>query len=434
MTIEELKNMSLEIVNKAEAEQRDLSEDENKTLEENKAKIAELRAMEDDKKEEKVDTPVKEGESEDKTSEDIPSESGKTEEEKSEDKPEDKEEKTDNKKSERNLNKLELKKDIHMEKRNFSLLRSIRSVVNHEKFNEIDEAVINAVKAENRGFGNDAQIMIPMEERAAITVSNDGDDVVATDVMAVLPALRAGSLWDKLGIKTLTGLKDNVKYPIYNGGNAFFEGENDEAQDGAGSFSSVDLSPKRISAYLTISNSFLLQDNANAENVIREDLVAALRQKIDETIFGDATVTGDAKSFASVIATVGDATGSVATFADLTEAEAEVDDSNGGELKYASDNHFKAFARALSYAGKSTRMVMENGNIDGTELHSSSLVAKDHAIIGDWNQAVLASWGNGLQLIVDPYTRAKYNETVIIGTIFADFKVLRPECFKVVKK
>lgn len=429
MTIEELKNMSLEIVNKAEAEQRDLSEDENKALEEYKAKIAELRAMEDDKKEEKVDIPVKEGESEDKTSEEIPSESGKTEEEKSEDKPEDKEEKTDNKKSERNLNKLEIKKDIHMEKRNFSLVNAINSVIENRQFDDVTAAVINAGKKEARmgGVSTQGQIQLPYESRGIVSVGAEGEDVIAEDVFNVMDDLRARLVFTQSGAKYLNGLTNQVRIPIYHKGQAYWAGENETANELGGSFSNVTLSPKRLTATVQISKELLIMNNHGAEEIIRQDIVRALQDKLEATLLGDGA--GDANTpkglFNGLTATT------VANYKDLVNLEAELNEKDVYDLKYIASEKARAEFRDMSKSskGQNALVYLDNGNeyVDGTQLLHTSHVEGKKFLVGDFSSTYIASFGPAIDLTVDPYSNAREAIVNITVSAWVDAVNARPD-------
>ena len=429
MTIEELKNMSLEIVNKAEAEQRDLSEDENKALEKYKAKIAELRAMEDDKKEEKVDTPVKEGESEDKTSEEIPSESGKTEEEKSEDKPEDKEEKTDNKKSERNLNKLEIKKDnIRMEKK-FSLLKTIRSIANGEKLDESTQAVINAGREEMRkaSFSFDGQIQLPSEKRDIVSVTAEGEDIVQTDVYNVLEPLRSKLVLADAGAHFMGGLVGDVQIPVMTKENAFWAEENGEAADGAGTFSNVKLSPKRLTAFVDISKQLIAQDSVGAENLIREDIVNAIAHKLQETILGNGakTATQPAGLFNGLTPT------KVTDFKGIVDLEAEIEDANvGGNITYIASNKAKAEMRNMQKGTKNnTVLAYAGGELDGTPVYSTSDVDGKKFLVGDFSNLYIGQWG-AVDLTVDNYTQATKGAVRLVVNAYFDAVLVRPEAIK----
>ena len=85
----------------------------------------------------------------------------------------------------------------------------------------------------------------------------------------------------------MTGLVGNISIPKYSGSTVTWEGEVGAASDGAGTFSEVELSPKRLTAYIDVSKQFLLQDSVSAEAMLRNDIVKAISNKLEATILGD---------------------------------------------------------------------------------------------------------------------------------------------------
>ena len=129
---------------------------------------------------------------------------------------------------------------LHKMEKNFSLLRAIRSVVNNSQMDAVDAAVVNAGQGEFRHANVEfaGQIQLPIENRAAITVAAEGEDVVATDILNILEPLRAKNVLAQAGAKFMTGLVGDVQVPVMSASNVTWEGETAAAQDGAGTFGS----------------------------------------------------------------------------------------------------------------------------------------------------------------------------------------------------
>lgn len=75
-----------------------------------------------------------------------------------------------------------------------------------------------------------------------------------------------------------------------------------------------------------------------------------------------------------------------------------------------------------------TGMVYENGSVDGTQALNTSNVASTNYIYGDWSNLAIGSFG-GLDLVVDPYSKAAAGQVRLVVNAFFDAKVLRPEAF-----
>lgn len=312
--------------------------------------------------------------------------------------------------------------------KNFSLLRAIKSVVDGKQFDAVDNSVMETARAEFRNAGRsyEGQIQLPYEKRSAVTVNVEGEDVVATDVFDILTPLRAKNVLLEAGADFYPGLINNVKIPTMTANNVFWEGETAPAQDGAGTFAHVELSPKRLTAYVDISKQFLIQtENLQAEAKIRQDIIDAISNKLEATILGEAagTTTQPAGIFnGATVATIAD-------FEDITELEAGVEEANVyGDLKYVISPKAKAALRNMARSADNTRLVMEGGEIDGTAALVTSNVPQEKLAYGNWKDLKIGQWG-GIDLTVDPFTQATNGCVRLVINCYFDAKVARPEAF-----
>ena len=311
----------------------------------------------------------------------------------------------------------------------FSLVKAIRSIVNQQPLDDVTLAVIKAGQEEARkcGINVQGQIQLPteLEERAAITVQGEGDDVVATDLFDILTPLRANSVLAKAGARILTGLTGNVQYPIMSKGNCSWEGETAAANDGSPTFSHVTLSPKRITCYADLSRTLLAQDGIGIENAVRQELINCVRAKLEETILGSAagTTTQPEGIFNAITPE------SVATFADICDLEADVEDANVmNECVYIMSNKAKSSMRSMIKGTNGTGMVFENGEVDGTKAFNTSNVADKKYIYGDFSNLAIGFW-NSCDVIVDPYSLSTNNMVRIVLHLYCDSAILREDAF-----
>lgn len=312
--------------------------------------------------------------------------------------------------------------------KNFSLLRAIKSVVDGKQFDAVDNSVMETARAEFRNAGRsyEGQIQLPYEKRSVVTVNVEGEDVVATDVFDILTPLRAKNVLLEAGADFYPGLINNVKIPVMTANNVFWEGETAPAQDGAGTFTHVELSPKRLTAYVDISKQFLIQtENIQAEAKIRQDIIDAVSNKLEATILGDAagTTTQPAGIFnGATVETIAD-------FKDITELEAGVEEVNVyGDLKYVISPKAKAALRNMARSADNTRLVMEGGEIDGTATLVTSNVPQQKLAYGNWKDLKIGQWG-GIDLSIDPFTQATNGCVRLVINCYFDAKVARPEAF-----
>lgn len=404
-------------------------------MEDNKKEELELRNDEDVKDEdvknenendeEDVKEEVKEEKEEVKDNDDNKEDDVKEEEKEEK---EDEESKEDDKQDEKEeINKEQKNKNnINIMKKNFSLLRAISDIAKGKSLDPIANAVVLEGQNElrNAGMGFEGQIQLPIENRAAVTVNVEGEDVVATDIFDILEPLRAKNVLVQAGASVYSGLVGNVKIPVMGASNVTWEGETSPAQDGAGTFTHVELSPKRLTAYIDISKQFLIQtDNLQAEAKIRQDLINAITSKLEATILGDAagSTTQPAGIFNGVTPTA------ITSFANITDLEADVEGANVfGECKYIMDPKSKAVLRNMARSADNTRLVMEGGEVDGTQALITSNMGDNTLVYGDFSNIVIGQWG-AIDLTVDPYTQATNGCVRLVVNAFFDAKVARSE-------
>ena len=168
----------------------------------------------------------------------------------------------------------------------FSLMSAINDVVNNRSFDADTQIVIDSARKEMRGVSYSGQIQIPFN-RAALTVTSEGEDAVGIDLWNIEQPLRSKNVLAQAGAKFISGLVGDVQIPVMSGNTCYWEGETAAAQDGGAAFTSVKLSPKRLSAVIEVSKQFLAQNSESVENILREDLINAINQKLEQTILGD---------------------------------------------------------------------------------------------------------------------------------------------------
>lgn len=436
MNKEDIKNELRSIVNAARMEMRKLTTKEQTRMEELKKELKALQdkmeeeeepKAEDDKKEEEYRAFEPQDDKKEENRECAPQEDNKEEDRACEPQNEDKkEEEARSIKENTEQKSFNIKTKMNKE---FRLLKAISDIANNRQLDDVALAVSEAGKEEMRksGLSFGGQIQLPIEERAAITVAAEGEDTVATNLYNVIAPLRAKNVLVQAGAKFITNLTGDVQIPLMTAQNCGWESEVSEAKDGAGTFTSVKLSPKRLAAYIDLSKQFLIQQSAGAEELIRQDLINAINAKLEATILG--AEEGDLTKPEGIFNAIKPTAHTVANFADLVNAESDIEDANVvGEMKYVMSNKAKAAFRSMAKSAKTTQLVMEGGQIDGTPVLNTSHVAGKNFAYGDWSNLAIGQFG-AVDLLIDPYTKAAQGMIRIVINAYFDAKVLRPEAF-----
>ena len=248
--------------------------------------------------------------------------------------------------------------------------------------------------------------------------------------MDIVHPLQARNVMIQAGAKFLTGLVGDLHYPVMTAASCSWESETSEADNGSPTFSNIKLSPKRMAVVVPISKQFLIQDSVGAENAIREEIINAINAKLEATILGStAGSTTQPEGFFATAANVE----SVSDFAGLVDLEAELEEANVyGELKYILAPKAKSALRNMAKSAKSTQLVYENGEVDGTPALSTSNVKNANFVYGDFSQYVIAQWGN-IDITVDNVTLAASGQIRLVVNCYFDANPLRAAAFKVGK-
>lgn len=365
-----------EIVETCKTEVREMTEDEEKEFNDNKEEIKELKSQLDELKEKLSAYDEK-----------LP-----------------KEEEAE----ERQINKTN--KTTKNMKENFSIVKEIRSAME----NGTRQFSINAdTKVEKRN--------------GEITVAAEGEDVVEKEIQGILEPLYANSVLSKLGVKWYTGMPmGDIAVPVMAAGNVGWADEIAAAGASTNTFTSVVLQPKRLTAYVDISKKLLAQDTIGVEQAIRRDIVNALNDKLEATIFGKLAGSTTKPEGLFYGKTLQDAT----TFAKVCGIEAGVEEANVfGDMKYLLSCGAKADLRAMAKSSKNTQLVYEGGEVDGVPAFTTSNVVDAGAYIyGDFSNLAVGSWGD-IDITVDEYTQAVNGCVRLVVNAYFDAKVLRAAAF-----
>lgn len=301
----------------------------------------------------------------------------------------------ENETKENNQNKEN--RSIKMENKKFNLLKELRSAYETGK-------------------------KINLAEQRAYSVTDEGDKVVATDVYDIWGPLRAKNVLVEAGAKFISGIKNNVQIPLMGAVSVNWANETAAATDGSAAFTKKILSPKRITAKYPISLELLAQDTLDVESAVREDIIKAVNAKVEETLLGSDL--GDTSKPSGLFN--GKVPEKIKSFGDLVALEAKVEDANvDGECKYVMSNKAKADFRVMSKGTKSTQLVMEQGEIDGTEVLATSHVKDKNVIYGDFSNLVIATWDNiTIDVVRDVASVGNGNVTIVVNA-FVDAALIR---------
>lgn len=427
-----------EIEKRNEEKETEKDEETDTEVKEDETQVEEKECgkSDDEQRKEETEQPTDtEDEESSEENEEKDVEENETENEKSEDDKENEETEDEERKINNNDNII-----VNRMKKNFSLIKTINDVVEGRSLNEVAEGIVKEGRAAaaKAGVTVGGQIVLPFETEKrfednpnGVLASQNteavtyGGEVVPTETYDLLGALRDKLVVAQLGARMINAT-GNIEVPVYDGANCTWESEVGDAKDGAGKFKSVKLSPKRLTAILPISKQFLIQTSDTAEQVLRDDLIAAISEKLQKTMFGDGA--GDNVTPAGLFNGVSEDAAAF-TYADAVNMEELLEARNvNGQYKYVMHPTAKALLRTTNIDKGSGKFVFADNQVIGVDAYSTNSVVNRGVIVGDWSNLYVATFG-AIDLTVDPYTAAGKGQVILTVNAYFDYAPVRDEAF-----
>lgn len=300
----------------------------------------------------------------------------------------------------------------------------------NNKMDKKEVRLIDLVKAVTNGNVTDEQRQYIEGNKITlrtinVTNATEGQENVPEDKKALDVAIRNASVLDKMGCTWFSNAVGDISIPKYAGSTVSWKGENVAADNGEGAFSEVTLTPKRLTAYIDISKTFLAQDSNDAESILIRDLAEAIAEKLDKTVFGDGT--GDANTPAGImqgthmIASTSSDTLDTMTYNDVLKYESAVEEHNGTDFIFVANPKVKYQLKGVQMAS-GLNMVWNANEIDGYKAVVSNSVEDKGILCICPRDLAVATWSN-VEITVDTLTRAIYNEVRVVVNYLVDAKL-----------
>jgi len=242
---------------------------------------------------------------------------------------------------------------------------------------------------------------------------------IATEVQGPLQNYRPVTFADKMGVRKITGVTGDIAIPVQstNVTASQMTNENSAVASTNVAFSTVTLSPDRLSAHtkatqmLLAQNSFDLQAFLAAD--IRRELELAYNTKIKNVI--ENIAEADAS-------TVGLEYKDYAFYLEQLLREGNVDPI--GAYILTEPTLYRNLRQATLDAGSGVFAADSVSRIGDYSAIVSTLFTDGNAYMVKPDDMVVAEWG-GLNIMVDPYTEAHKDVVRIIANMYVDCDILR---------
>ena len=289
------------------------------------------------------------------------------------------------------------------------------------------------------------------------TSGSEGGVNIATEVGGIIDVLLPKTVLRGLGVQQLNGLVGNLDMPTASTQPAAgWNTENGTASEKSPAFSKITFSPKRLAAFIQVSNQLMLQSSNSIDQYVRNFLITAMAQEMEKAAIkggGTNEPTGIIANASVNVAYAGgaanntvNANGAAAVWADVVNLMKAVENANGEGVAYLTNPLVKAALQTTprQASGVEGNFIMPSGanELNGyaaafttnvpSNLSKGSASDLSAMIFGDFSKMALASWG-GMELTVDPYSGATAGLTNIVLNSYLDCNLLQPSAFAVIK-
>lgn len=290
---------------------------------------------------------------------------------------------------------------------------------------------------------------------ATAAPNNEGSFTIQTDVEGIVDVFLPEMVLGKLPVVRMNNLRGNVQFPqAQTAQSAGWATENGTATEKTPKFAKLSLSPKRLAAYIQLSNQLLIQSEANISRFANRFLVQASAIEFEKACLkgggsqepsGILSSTSNYQSvYAGAAATnLTNAAGARPVWGDmvnLIKAIKAVNSPDGQAYITSPAIKGRLQQTGRQSAGVEGNFILRdwNSGVNGYPMHSTTnlpdtfskggSVVLSAIIFGDFSNFVTASWG-GMEIGVDPYVNMKEGLTNIVLNSFVDCGVLNPAAF-----
>jgi len=287
------------------------------------------------------------------------------------------------------------------------------------------------MEAPGQMFRGVAVPAIALQTRAAL------GEQAGVEVASFVDQLEANSVLASAGANFYSGLTADRKFPIISSVTASFIGENlDGATDvsESGSFSTVSLTPQKLISVVGMSAE-LMQQNPGVESALQRNMAQAITAQWEKNLLADADAASGPASIFALANSVVDATDAL-TIAQMITCETNVLENNINPASARLAYLFNGSALGVIKGLADTNYVagfMDNfqKTFNTYKYHISSNVGNvasgsaDQVLFGDFSDVHLGQFG-GMSVLFDPYTNASKGLGRLVVTTLVDGKAARP--------
>ena len=225
-----------------------------------------------------------------------------------------------------------------------------------------------------------------------------------------------------LGVKMYNNVNGNLVLPRLTQDTATWPGEDASAASADMAPDSNTLSATRVTHYQSITREALAQTNPELINTIIDNLYNGIWNAVAAKLF-DEIDTDCASQLCDTSGTV--------SFSDIVNLEASLGSYNLKYPAYVMKPETKAYLKKTAALTNQEAIWKEN-KVNEYKAFATPYSNTERIYFGDWDKTVVASFGPGIEIIVDPYSDAKRGLITITAIGLFDCGVANKNAFSII--
>jgi HK97 family phage major capsid protein len=265
------------------------------------------------------------------------------------------------------------------------------------------------------------------------TKSGTSSASIATDLMAsdFIELLRSKTVLAPLGVKFLTGLVGDVAIPKMTAGSTgYWVAEGGDITESTPTLGQVTGSPHTCGVMVDISRRLMAQSTPDAENMVRDEIIARIARTIQVAVFQGTGADGQPSAITAasginnpVIASAG-----TPTYAELLafpgSIMADNAESDGQKWVMTAEVWQKLAATFIDASSNAERVLdWKTKTVLGHPYEVTEDLAANSLFFGNWNSVNVGVWGNGIDINADTATLSSSGGLRLVGLQDVDVMV-----------
>lgn len=330
----------------------------------------------------------------------------------------------------------------------FSMGRAVKATMT----GRVQDADFEIGLSKDMGYG-DSQICIPFKAiyGRSLTQGNPAEagvlveEVLRGDLFS--PLAQDNPLIVNAGVKVIPGISGILNIPRQTAKPAATsKAENASLDESNSAYDMISLINHRVGVYSRISSSLKTMNSIVTEAVVAADIRKAINEEIDRQCFYGSGLGTDCKGLFNQaglqVVSLG-TDGAPLDWEAVVALETAIESNNYHGSKYLMNSKvYGALKTTRKDAGSGQFLMAGNRELNGYQAVISNVLKSNLSkgagrnlsplVFGDFSEAILGLYGQGMVLQVNPYSEDREGFTRIVGSVEMDFAVRRPEAIAVI--